>query len=429
MKQIIPSVKGTRDYYPEEMAMRNWLYQTIREVSTSFGYQEWEAPMLETIDLYAAKSGDELVNKQAFVFPDKGGEMLTLRPELTPSLARMVAQRQRQLVFPIRWWSWGPFWRYEQPARGRTREFFQWNIDLIGVNTPEADAELIAIAANFLKHVGLSANQVVIQVNDRQLINSELAMLGVRAEIQSEILNLIDRMPKMTTSEWDENALELGLTVKQLEGIKVFLGDKELWKKSKDLVRIFTSLDIFGVSEYVHYDPTTIRGLLYYTSTVFEAYAINSELKRALLGGGRYDNLMAQVGGDPLPAVGFAMGDLAIGVFLESLGLIPNEIKNSPAEVMVTVFDTELQTASMTFATELRLAGVKVICNSEVQKLPKQFKYADRIGVQVAVVIGPEEAAKSQVTIKDLSDGMQQTITHGEAVSEIKKLLDRHRSL
>jgi histidyl-tRNA synthetase len=429
MKQIIPSVKGTRDYYPEEMAMRNWLYQTIREVSTSFGYQEWEAPMLETIDLYAAKSGDELVNKQAFVFPDKGGEMLTLRPELTPSLARMVAQRQRQLVFPIRWWSWGPFWRYEQPARGRTREFFQWNIDLIGVNTPEADAELIAIAANFLKHVGLSANQVVIQVNDRQLINSELAMLGVRAEIQSEILNLIDRMPKMTTSEWDENALELGLTVKQLEGIKVFLGDKELWKKSKDLVRIFTSLDIFGVSEYVHYDPTTIRGLLYYTSTVFEAYAINSELKRALLGGGRYDNLMAQVGGDPLPAVGFAMGDLAIGVFLESLGLIPNEIKNSPAEVMVTVFDTELQTASMTFATELRMAGVKVICNSEVQKLPKQFKYADRIGVQVAVVIGPEEAAKSQVTIKDLSDGMQQTITHGEAVSEIKKLLDRHRSL
>ncbi len=151
MKQIIPPVKGTRDYYPEKMAVRNWLYQTIRQVSTSFGYQEWEAPILESITLYAAKSGEELVNQQSFIFPDRGGDMLTLRPELTPSLARMVAQRQNQLVFPLRWWSWGPFWRYERPARARTREFFQWNIDLLGVDTPEADAELIAIAAQVFR--------------------------------------------------------------------------------------------------------------------------------------------------------------------------------------------------------------------------------------------------------------------------------------
>src|SRR5512137_1922440 len=192
MKPAIQSVKGTRDYYPEEMAVRNFLYETARKVSESFGYQEWDAPFLETIDLYAAKSGEELVNKQSFVFPDRGGDMIALRPELTPSLARMVAQKQNELVFPLRWWSFGPFWRYERPQRGRTREFFQWNIDLIGVDSPEADAELIAIGAEFLKRVGLSSEQAVILVNDRQLVNAQLEKLGLPADKRPDFLALID---------------------------------------------------------------------------------------------------------------------------------------------------------------------------------------------------------------------------------------------
>ena len=166
----IPSVKGTRDFYPAEMQVRSWLYQTIRRVSESFGYQEYEGPFLESLDLYAAKSGDELVKKQSFAFTDRGGDWVTLRPELTPTLARMVAQRQRQLVFPLRWWSWGPMWRYEQPQKGRTREFFQWNIDLIGAQSPEADAELIAIGATFLSEMGLAPDHVQILVNNRRLI-------------------------------------------------------------------------------------------------------------------------------------------------------------------------------------------------------------------------------------------------------------------
>jgi histidyl-tRNA synthetase len=424
MKQIIPSVKGTRDYYPEDMAMRNWLYQTIRQVSSSFGYQEWEAPMLETIALYAAKSGEELVNQQSFVFPDRGGEMLTLRPELTPSLARMVAQRQNQLVFPLRWWSWGPFWRYERPQRGRTREFFQWNIDLIGVDTPEADAELIAVAANFLKQVGLTSKQAVILVNDRQLTNSELEKLGILKEKLPEFLSLIDRRSKMEAAEWDANALDLGIDSTQLAGMKAFLNDSELWKKSAALVRLFTALESLGVSEYVRYDSNIIRGLLYYTSIVFEAFAVNSEIKRALLGGGRYDNLMEQVGGDPVPATGFAMGDLAIGLLLQSLRLVPEEIKKTPAEVYVTVFDAERQPSSMAFAASLREAGLKVICSPDVSKLPKQFKYADRIGVRLAVVIGPDEVANGTVTVKDLASGNQQTNVMPEAAPEIRKLLD-----
>ncbi len=429
MKQIIPPVKGTRDYYPEKMAVRNWLYQTIRQVSTSFGYQEWEAPILESITLYAAKSGEELVNQQSFIFPDRGGDMLTLRPELTPSLARMVAQRQNQLVFPLRWWSWGPFWRYERPARARTREFFQWNIDLLGVDTPEADAELIAIAARFFEHVGISAEKAVINVNDRQLTNSELAALGVPADKQPDYLNLIDRRAKMETAEWEANALDLGMNAQQLEGMKAFLSNPDLWRKSATLVRVFDALEALGVREYVCYDPNTIRGLLYYTSTVFEAYALNSDIKRAILGGGRYDNLMSQVGGEPLPAVGFAMGDLAIGLLLETTGLIPSEIASPPAQVLVTVFDIDRQPASMALAAELRKAGLTVICSPEASKLPKQFKYADRMGIRVAVVIGPDEAANHQVTIKDLSNSSQQTVFWVQAVAEIAKLLESHRPM
>jgi histidyl-tRNA synthetase len=429
MKNIIPSVRGTRDYYPEEMAVRNWLYQTIRQVSTSFGYQEWEAPMLETIALYAAKSGEELVNQQSFVFPDRSGEMLTLRPELTPSLARMVAQRQNQLVFPLRWWSWGPFWRYERPGRGRTREFFQWNIDLIGIDTPEADAELIAIAAIFLKQVGLSSKNATILVNDRQLINSEFTALEVPTQKQPDFLNLIDRRGKMAPTEWDANAIDLGMNHQQLEAMKSFLSNPDLWKKSETLVRVFSSLDALNVREYVRYDPNTIRGLLYYTSTVFEAYSLNSDIKRALLGGGRYDNLMAQVGGESLPAVGFAMGDLAIGLLLESLGLVPKEKTNVPADVLVTVFDSERQNESFAVASELRQAGLKVICNTDATKLPKQFKFADRIGVGVVVVIGPDEATNNQVTLKDLTNGTQKTILRPLAASEIIKLLESHRRL
>src|SRR4030042_6730120 len=397
-----------------------------RQVSVSFGYQEGEAPMLETIELYAAKSGEELVNQQSFVFPDRSGEMLTLRPELTPSLARMVAQRQNQLVFPLRWWSWGPFWRYERPQRGRTREFFQWNIDLIGVDSPEADAELIAIAASFLKQVGLSSQNAVILINDRQLTNSELAILDVAAEKRPDFLSLIDRRGKMTPSEWDANAFDLGMNTEQLDGIKTFLNNPELWQKSETLVRVFSALEAMGVREYVRYNPNTIRGLLYYTNTVFEAFAMNSDIKRALLGGGRYDNLMAQVGGDPLPAVGFAMGDLAIGLLLESLSLVPKEISKSPADVLVTVFDSDRQKDSLSISTELRQAGLNVICSTEPSKLPKQFKFANRVGVSVVVVIGPDETANNQVTIKDLINGTQQTIKRSQGVVEIKKLLDSH---
>ena len=425
MKNIIPPVKGTRDFYPEQMAVRTWLYGTVRRVSETFGYQEWEAPILETINLYAAKSGDELVNQQSFVFPDHGGDMIALRPELTPSLARLVAQKQNELVLPLRWWSYGPFWRYERPQRGRTREFFQWNIDLIGVDSPEADAELIAIAASFLQQVGLSSQQAVILVNDRKLTNSQLENLGIPAEKRPDFLGLIDRRLKMQPADWDRNALDLGMSQAQLDGMKAFLADPVLWEQSETLVRVFAAVEALGVKEYVRYDSNIIRGLLYYTSTVFEAFDLTGGVRRAILGGGRYDNLMVQVGGDPLPAVGFAMGDVVITLMLETLGLLPANPGRSPADVLVTVFNSDLQPASMKLAAQLRAAGLKVVCSSEPGKLPRQFKFADRMGIKVILVLGPDEAAQGLVTLKDLSTGAQELIEQAALPGAVKSILSR----
>ncbi len=409
MKSTIHPVKGTRDFYPEEMALRSYIYATARKVSESFGYQEWDAPFLEPIDLYAAKSGEELVSQQSFVFPDRSGDLITLRPELTPSLARVVAQRQKQLVYPLRWWSWGPFWRYEKPQKGRTREFFQWNIDLIGVDTPEADAEMVAVAATFLKETGLSSGQVQILVNNRSLVENELRNLGIQPGLHTEVFRLIDRKDKMQISEWEANALGLGLDISQKDGLENLLANQDLWQKSASLQRFFSIIQALGVAEYVRYDPRIIRGLDYYTGTVFEAWDQDGEF-RAILGGGRYDNLVSDVGGEPLPATGFAMGDLVASLVLKKFGCLPKSLGKSPARILVTVFDNESMSASFRLAAELRQLGFSVACYPECAKLGKQFKYGDRMGIPLAIVLGPDEIARNQVSIKKLVSGDQVTV-------------------
>jgi histidyl-tRNA synthetase len=269
MKNMIQSVKGTREFYPPQMEFRRWLYSKIEEVSTLFGYQEFDGPFLEKIELYAAKSGEELVKEQAFVFPDRGGDLITLRPELTPSLARMIAKNQNELAFPLRWWSFGPFWRYERPQKGRSREFFQWNIDLIGVDSPEADAELLAICATFFQNVGLTPKEVKISINNRILIDQEIRELGIDFEMKKEVFHLIDRREKMKPEEWNSSGLASGLSQPQLDGILKLLSNFELWKKSPELNKIFNILEKYGVSEYISYDPRIVRGLDYYTGVVF----------------------------------------------------------------------------------------------------------------------------------------------------------------
>ena len=423
MKNIIYPVKGTRDFYPERMAVRTWLYNTMRAVAESFGYQEYEAPILESLELYAAKSGEELVKEQSYVFTDRGGSEITLRPELTPSLARMIAQKQGELTFPVRWWSFGPFWRYESPQKGRTREFFQWNVDMIGVASPQADAENAAVLATFFKRVGLSPDLVLIKVNNRRLIDSRFDAFEIEKSLRPKVSNWIDRRAKMTPDAWAAFGKEIGLSDAQLNNLKAMLDDKDLWKQSDELTRLFAAIDALGLSDYFVFDASIMRGLLYYTGTVFEAWEVAGDIRRSILGGGRYDNLLADVGGQPLSGVGFAMGDVVITLLLEKYGLLPKNLKVNPAPVLVTVFDEERLLASFKFASELRRAGLNVVLYPEAVKIQKQFKYADKFGMKVAVVIGPDEAANGQVAVKNLSSGEQVVMKESEALNFIQNII------
>jgi histidyl-tRNA synthetase len=420
---LIQPVKGTRDFYPEAMAFRTWLYGKVRAVSESFGYQEYETPFLERLELYASKSGEELVREQAYVFPDRGGDMIALRPELTPSLARMVAARSRELLRPIRWWSFGPIWRYEKPQKGRTREFFQWNIDLLGVVSPEADAEIAAIAAQFFRSIGLAPSDIQILVNDRRLVEQQYAALGIPVERRVEIFRLVDRKDRMPAAAWRQSASESGLSRVQIESLEALLVDRSAWRTSPELTAFFSACRALGADDYLAFDPSVIRGLDYYTGIVFEARDTSGKY-RAILGGGRYDNLVAAVGGEPIPGTGFAMGDVVLSLLLEDLGKGP-ALDRPPADVLICSFDQEAQTASLALAAALRSQGLRVEWYPETDRLPRQLKYADRRAIPLVAILGPEEAAAGQVSIKDLRTGDQVRVPRDEAAAAAARFLGR----
>lgn len=420
MPRITP-VRGTRDFFPQDMAFRTWLYQHIRAVSEGHGYQEYEAPFLERLELYAAKSGEELVKEQSFVFPDRGGEMVALRPELTPSLARMVATRSKAMQRPIRWWSFGPFWRYEKPQKGRTREFFQWNIDLLGVETPQADAELAGIAATFFQSIGLPPATLRILVNSRKLIEAQLDQAGIPPDQHLAIFRLIDRKDRLSAQDWKAEALDFGLTPDHLRSIQGMIEDREAWRQSQDLVIFFETIQAMGLSDYFEFDPTIVRGLDYYTGIVFEARDAAGKF-RAILGGGRYDDLVADVGGDPIPGTGFAMGDVVLKLVLEAYDALPT-LRTNPANVMVTTFDQESLPESLRYAQELRAAGLQTEWYPEPVRLSKQLKFADHQGIPIVTVLGPDEIQAGKVTIKDMATGKQLTLAREQSIQHITKLL------
>jgi histidyl-tRNA synthetase len=421
MAEIVRSVKGTRDFYPDDMAVRRWMFDIIRDVSTRFGYQEYDGPCLEFIELYAAKSGEELVKEQSFVFTSRGGEDLTMRPELTPTLARMVAQKQYELPLPLRWWSIGPMWRYEKPQRGRTREFFQWNIDLIGTESVAADAEIVAVAATFLKEAGLSPDQVQIYVNNRRLMDSAFSRLEIAKEMRQKVFKLVDKLDKLSPQAWRATALENGLSEAQVAGLTEVLNNQDLWQESDELVAFFDLIGTFGVEDYVTFNPKIIRGLDYYTGTVFEAFELGGK-SRAVLGGGRYDNLVGDVGGNRLPGVGFAMGDVVIELVLRDAGVIPVQLGQKP-QVLVTVFDETTLPESLKAAVTLRDEGLRVVVYPDADKMGKQFKFADKLDIPVAVILGPDELANGQAAVKNLKTREQVVVSREEMAAQVEKFL------
>ncbi|HEY3378459.1 MAG TPA: histidine--tRNA ligase [Armatimonadota bacterium] len=418
---VIRPVKGTRDFYPELMALRTWLYGQVRAVAERYGYQEYDAPVLETLELYAAKSGEELVKEQSFAFVDRGGDMLVLRPETTPSLARMVAQRQQALSKPIRWWTFGPCWRYEQPQQGRTREFYQWNLDLIGADSVYADVEVLQIITDLFRALGITGEQVAIRLNHRGMMSAQLQRIGFMPEQLDVTYRLIDKREKLTRAAWFAYGQDLGIDALQLAAIEDLLSNRELWKTCPDLVSIFALSEQFGFREYLKFDPTIIRGLGYYTGMVFEAWD-RARSFRAILGGGRYGNLVADVGGQPLGGIGVGMGDVVLGLLLERLSLLPS-FTPAPAEVLVTTFSPELQLTSTRLAVQLRQAGIRTEVYPDPVKLNRQPKYANTLGIRFVVVCGPEEAARDVVTVRNMVSGEQVVVACADLAAFIHERL------
>jgi histidyl-tRNA synthetase len=295
---------------------------------------------------------------------------------------------------------------------------------MLGAESPEADAENVAVLATFFRRVGLDPTRVLIFVNDRRLINAELEEFGIATALRSPAASWIDRRDKMAPEAWEAYGTEIGLSSSQIANLKAMLEDKELWRKSPELTRFFAAAEALGIADYVRFEPSIIRGLLYYTGTVFEAWEVAGDIKRSILGGGRYDNLLADVGGGTLSAVGWAMGDVVITLLLEKYGLLPKGLSAQPASVLVTVFDQERLLTSYRVAAELRRAGIPAALYPEPAKLPRQFKYADKMAARVVLVIGPDEAAQAQVTAKDLSSGEQQTIPATAVVAAVRKILE-----
>ena len=419
-KNIILPVKGTRDFYPPDWAFQTWLYRQIKEVSESFGFEEYEGPIIESLDLYAAKSGEELVKKQAFTLKDQAGNTLALRPEMTPTLARMVAQKIGQLILPVKWFTYGRRFRYEKPQKGRGREFFQWDADILGPDSPQADAETIAVAVELLKKIGLTPEEVVIKINDRKLLEELLSSIYIPVEKIKAVFGLIDKVDKVSSDDFMQIGMEIGLKKDQVAGIVQIINEKENYLKSPWLLDVLKQLKNYGVSEYVVFDPKIVRGLDYYTGTVFEAWDIKGQF-RAIWGGGRYDNLVEQTGSrQKVPGVGFAMGDMVLAELLKSNKKYP-VLDFNPTRILVTVFNTDLFDKSLFLANKLRAEGI----NCEVYLMPeakmdKQLKYADIKGIPFIVILGPDEIKNDTVTVKNLKTREQKTFGFTELLEVLK---------
>ncbi len=418
----IQSVRGTRDFYPDAMASRQWLYRNIRTVSEAFGYQEYDGPFLERLDLYAAKSGEELVKEQSYVFPDRSGELIALRPELTPSLARMVAQLGRGIQLPLRWWSFGPFWRYERTQKGRSREFFQWNIDLIGVDSADADVELVAVACALFEKTGLTPEKIRIKINNRRLAEMLLEEIGIKGSARSDAYQLIDRIEKMDEGEWKDYGRSKGFSDSQVMSLRDLLAQDDAWQRSPELKDFFDAAEALNISRYLEFDASVIRGLDYYTGIVYEARDTAGEY-RSILGGGRYDELVSAVGGEPVTATGFAMGDVVFSLVLDAYGLTP-DIRPNPAQIFLPTFDKSTKAETLRLASELRASGFDVEWYPEPIKLAKQFKYSDRQDIPITVVLGPEEIEKDMITVKNMSGGDQEMIKRSDLIPYLKELLE-----
>ncbi len=383
MSEKLPTepYKGVRDFYPEDLAVQNYIFSVWKKVAEQYGYQEYSASVLEPAELYRAKSGEEIVNEQTYTFIDRGEREVTIRPEMTPTVARMVAHKRRELSFPLRWFSIPNLFRYEKPQRGRLREHWQLNVDIFGVQSAQAEVEVIALASDILHEFGMKSNDFEIRINDRTLMK----------DFSHALCKLIDKKDKMSREAFVAAAAEL-----TDQNVEAMLEDI---KPSEAVQKTLAGLDALGITN-VRFDSSLMRGFDYYTGVVFEVFDRHPENRRSLFGGGRYDELLSLFGNDKVAAFGFGMGDVTMRDVLETYNLLPQ--KTLSADIYIAVLDENSFGYAQDIAKELREKDKKVVIDYSLKKIGDQIKTGVKLGVPQLIVIGEEERKTGKYEIRDL---------------------------
>ena len=415
MSQIdLEPVKGTRDFYPEDLRFRTWLFGHMRAVARSLGYEEYDACVLEHADLYIRKAGDE-ITRQLYDFKDKGDRHLTLRPELTPSLARMVMAKGAALALPVRWFAIPQCFRYEETQRGRKREHFQWNMDAVGLASVAAEAELMSAQAELCRRVGLKLDpgaepEVVWRVSNRQVLGHFLAGMGIEGDLFAAVCVLIDKRGKVSDAELTVELGKIGVDAGKAERILTLLDVRGLDQLATQvpadnpgLVALRELLDLaasLGIDHLIRIDLSVIRGLSYYTGTVWEVFAQAGTFRRAIAGGGRYDGLCAQLGGTPVPMVGFGFGDIPIREVLEELGRLP-QLQRGLDDVVYPMAAGQFAVANR-IAVHLRAQGRAVTVDYSLRRFKHVVQRAENDGAQRLFILGGDEVAKGVCKVRRL---------------------------
>ncbi len=416
--------RGTRDFFPEDMRLRTWLFCHFRDVAQLFGFEEYDAPVVESAELYVRKAGEEIVD-QLYTFQDKSNRELALRPEMTPSLARMILQKGGALGLPIKWFSLPQCWRYERMTRGRRREHFQWNMDIVGVDDVTAEAELLAALVTLFQRLGLGAGDVAIRLSNRRLLQSVLTNAGVTEELFAPVCILVDKLEKLPRETIEADLQGLGVDTGVIDGVLEVASCTSLEDARKlagagdngldEVERLIDLTAAYGFADWLRYDPSLVRGLAYYTGTVFEAFATEGEL-RAICGGGRYDRLLSTFGGKDVPACGFGFGDAVIVELLKDKGLLP-ELGPSVDDV-VFAFSEQLRGPAMEVTRRLRASGRCVDLVLDAGKRMKwAFRHADNAGAARLVLLAPDEWERGVIKVRDLTSGEEQEVTPEELSS------------
>ena len=435
MTLSVQPYKGARDFYPEEKRLQKYMFAKMREVCETFGYEEYDAPVLEPTDLFLAKGNQEIIDEQTYTFLDRGGRSVTIRTEMTPTVSRMVAGRRQELAYPARWYSIPNVWRYERMQRGRLREFWQLNVDIFGVEGIEAEHEIIVLADRIMRSYGAKPEMYTIKVNSRKLINYLFRdYLGMSDTQQEMLVRLIDRMHKMEDESFYAQADAILTPTQRENGVLTKLTELLKAKKLNDLPPGVESLpsvlalkqlsDLLAESKVtnVRFDITLMRGFDYYTDIVFEVFDEHPENNRSMFGGGRYDGLVAMFGVEPVPTVGFGMGDVTLQNFLEGHELLP--VLAPETDAYVVLLGENMYEKAQGVLARFREDGLRIAVDTTDRKLEKQIKTAVKKGIDHIIFIGEAELADDRYKLKNLETSVEET--HGSE-RIVAMLRDRRR--